>query len=73
LLAQVYSWTARLLAALQTFCDWQQIQVSKQRLMSDEMQCEKFKVTIGQLSIAVSGGPRKGINRQKTKKKHWKG
>ena len=37
--------------------------------MSDEMQCEKFKVTIGQLSIAVSGGPRKGIHRQKNQKK----
>ena len=68
LLAQVYSWTARLLAALKTVCDLQQIQVSKQCFMSDEMQCEKFKVTIGQLSIAVSGGPRKGIHRQKTKK-----
>ena len=61
------------MAALQTFCDWQQIQVSKQCFMSDEMQCEKFKVTIGQLSIAVSGGPQKRYPQtKKQKKKHWK-
>ena len=71
LLAQVYSWTARLLAALKTFCDWQQIQVSKQCLMSCEMHWEKIKVTIGQLSIAVSGGLQKMYPQTKTKE-DWK-
>lgn len=66
LLAPVFTWTGKILAALQAFCAWQQIEVSRQHLISDEVHWLKFAASIDQLSVALKGG----LHKKSTTGKH---
>ena len=68
LLAPAYTWTRRILIALKTFCDWQQIQVNKQLLMSDDLHWQKYASSLNQLSVELNGGLQKKVTIDRKKR-----